>query len=246
MVQYWTRIWFFKCQSEFNRGTARNNKGVVPNENVSFAPSAHEAWQLASEVYMCYNYYNVHCSQLTARSVTTLSATLALLAGSHQPGLMAAVYLLHHHDCTSVCWSVEWTAAFLCIHYCVSQLVQPAFVLTAVSEHINEILSAMGAEMVTLPHCSAPLNFICIKIKFWINTKLFLTSSIKNLILNGSYSVRFKVFSSSFFYRFDQVGIYVVMFLEILQTLIKVLVVFSILIIAFGLAFYILLSRVSS
>jgi hypothetical protein len=36
------------------------------------------------------------------------------------------------------------------------------------------------------------------------------------------------------------------MFLEILQTLIKVLIVFSILIIAFGLAFYILLSRVSS
>ncbi|XP_049946410.1 transient receptor potential cation channel subfamily A member 1 [Schistocerca serialis cubense] len=43
--------------------------------------------------------------------------------------------------------------------------------------------------------------------------------------------------------RFDQVGIYVVMFLEILQTLIKVLIVFSILIIAFGLAFYILLSE---
>lgn len=34
------------------------------------------------------------------------------------------------------------------------------------------------------------------------------------------------------------------MFLEILQTLIKVLLIFSILIIAFGLAFYILLSRV--
>lgn len=45
--------------------------------------------------------------------------------------------------------------------------------------------------------------------------------------------------------RFDQVGIYVVMFLEILQTLIKVLMVFSILIIAFGLAFYITLSTVS-
>lgn len=44
--------------------------------------------------------------------------------------------------------------------------------------------------------------------------------------------------------RFDQVGIYVVMFLEILQTLIKVLFVFSILIIAFGLAFFILLSQV--
>lgn len=45
------------------------------------------------------------------------------------------------------------------------------------------------------------------------------------------------------FFRFDFVGIYVVMFLEILQTLIKVLLVFSILIIAFGLAFYIILSR---
>lgn len=49
-----------------------------------------------------------------------------------------------------------------------------------------------------------------------------------------------------FLQRFDQVGIYVVMFLEILQTLIKVLMVFSILIIAFGLAFYILLSKVGS
>lgn len=46
--------------------------------------------------------------------------------------------------------------------------------------------------------------------------------------------------------RFDQVGIYVVMFLEILQTLLKVLAVFSILIIAFGLAFFILLSKVES
>lgn len=44
--------------------------------------------------------------------------------------------------------------------------------------------------------------------------------------------------------RFDQIGIYVVMFLEILQTLLKVLMVFSILIIAFGLAFFILLSKV--
>lgn len=47
-----------------------------------------------------------------------------------------------------------------------------------------------------------------------------------------------------FLQRFDQVGIYVVMFLEILQTLIKVLIVFSILIIAFGLSFFILLSKV--
>lgn len=42
-----------------------------------------------------------------------------------------------------------------------------------------------------------------------------------------------------------QVGIYVVMFLEILQTLIKVLAVFSILILAFGLAFFILLSKMT-
>ena len=48
-----------------------------------------------------------------------------------------------------------------------------------------------------------------------------------------------------FLQRFDQVGIYVVMFLEILQTLIKVLIVFSILIIAFGLAFFILLSKIN-
>jgi hypothetical protein len=53
-------------------------------------------------------------------------------------------------------------------------------------------------------------------------------------------------FALNFDCRFDQVGIYVVMFLEILQTLVKVLLVFSILIIAFGLALFILLSRVSA
>ncbi len=36
-------------------------------------------------------------------------------------------------------------------------------------------------------------------------------------------------------------GIYVVMFLEILRTLVQVIIVFSILFVAFGLAFYILL-----
>lgn len=46
--------------------------------------------------------------------------------------------------------------------------------------------------------------------------------------------------------RFDFFGIYVVMFLEILKTLIQVLLVFSVLIIAFGFAFFILLqSQVS-
>jgi hypothetical protein len=44
-----------------------------------------------------------------------------------------------------------------------------------------------------------------------------------------------------YFPRFDFFGIYVVMFLEILKTLVQVIVVFSILIVAFGLSFYILL-----
>ncbi|CAG7718043.1 unnamed protein product [Allacma fusca] len=46
-----------------------------------------------------------------------------------------------------------------------------------------------------------------------------------------------------FLQRFDVVGIYVVMFLEILHTLLRVLMIFSILIVAFGLAFFILLSQ---
>ncbi|XP_041358307.1 transient receptor potential cation channel subfamily A member 1-like isoform X2 [Gigantopelta aegis] len=46
-----------------------------------------------------------------------------------------------------------------------------------------------------------------------------------------------------FLHRFDFFGIYVVMFLEILRTLIQVLCVFSILIIAFGLAFFMLLGK---
>ncbi|XP_047737830.1 transient receptor potential cation channel subfamily A member 1 [Hyalella azteca] len=41
-----------------------------------------------------------------------------------------------------------------------------------------------------------------------------------------------------YFQRFDRIGIYIVMFLEILRTLLKVLAVFSVLIIAFGLNFF--------
>ena len=44
---------------------------------------------------------------------------------------------------------------------------------------------------------------------------------------------------------FESVGIYVVMFVEIQKTLLRVLIIFSVLIIAFGLSFYILLSNVS-
>ena len=46
----------------------------------------------------------------------------------------------------------------------------------------------------------------------------------------------------AFFYRFDVYGIYVVMFLEILRTLVRAIMVFSILFVAFGLAFYILMA----
>ncbi|XP_055886580.1 transient receptor potential cation channel subfamily A member 1-like isoform X2 [Biomphalaria glabrata] len=49
-----------------------------------------------------------------------------------------------------------------------------------------------------------------------------------------------------FLQRFDFFGIYVVMFLEILRTLVQVLCVFSILIIAFGLSFYMLLFKEDS
>ncbi len=38
------------------------------------------------------------------------------------------------------------------------------------------------------------------------------------------------------------VGLYVVMFLEILKTLLRAIIVFSVLIVAFGMAFYILLA----
>lgn len=46
------------------------------------------------------------------------------------------------------------------------------------------------------------------------------------------------------FCRFNRIGLYVVMFLEILSTLLKVMFVFSVLIIAFGLSFHILLAKI--
>ncbi|XP_077991580.1 transient receptor potential cation channel subfamily A member 1-like [Glandiceps talaboti] len=60
----------------------------------------------------------------------------------------------------------------------------------------------------------------------------------------GSVAVFFAWFNFLLYLqRFDIFGIYVVMFLEILKTLVQVLTVFSILIIAFGLSFYILMSQ---
>lgn len=59
------------------------------------------------------------------------------------------------------------------------------------------------------------------------------------------------VFSAWFNYllylqRFNSFGIYIVMFLEILSTLLRVLFVFSVLFVAFGLSFYILMRHVVS
>ena len=51
------------------------------------------------------------------------------------------------------------------------------------------------------------------------------------------------LFRFKFVHRFDFFGIYVVMFLEILKTLLQVLCVFSILWIAFGMAFYMLMNK---
>ncbi|XP_050517339.1 transient receptor potential cation channel subfamily A member 1 isoform X1 [Diabrotica virgifera virgifera] len=96
-------------------------------------------------------------------------------------------------------------------------------------------------------YCMDPINLVT-----WL---LYMSALIMVLPIFGGvmYDLQFSCASMTVFLswfnlllllqRFDQVGIYVVMFLEILQTLIKVLMVFSILIIAFGLAFYILLSR---
>lgn len=82
----------------------------------------------------------------------------------------------------------------------------------------------------------------------WFNLLLFLQRF--DQVSCASFRSKFILFLSiefqtNFYSLFlsTQVGIYVVMFLEILQTLIKVLLVFSILIIAFGLAFYIVLSK---
>ncbi|CAK1554642.1 unnamed protein product [Leptosia nina] len=94
-----------------------------------------------------------------------------------------------------------------------------------------------------------PSNFVS-----WIlyasSTIMVLPSSFPSFSENLQYSAASITMFLSWFelllllQRFDQIGIYVVMFLEILQTLIKVLMVFSILIIAFGLSFYVLLSKV--
>ncbi|XP_047524586.1 transient receptor potential cation channel subfamily A member 1 [Pieris napi] len=90
-----------------------------------------------------------------------------------------------------------------------------------------------------------PANFVS-----WI---LYVSSSLMVWPSESSENLQYSAASLTMFLswfelllllqRFDQIGIYVVMFLEILQTLIKVLMVFSILIIAFGLSFYVLLSK---
>ena len=96
-----------------------------------------------------------------------------------------------------------------------------------------------------------PVNFVSWLL--YINTIIMISPIFTNgYVCDFLYaSASFTIFLSWFnlllhLQRFDQIGIYVVMFLEILQTLIKVLMVFSILIIAFGLAFFILLSNIEN
>lgn len=96
-----------------------------------------------------------------------------------------------------------------------------------------------------------PVNFVSWLL--YINTIIMISPIFTNgYVCDFLYSAAsFTIFLSWFnlllhLQRFDQIGIYVVMFLEILQTLIKVLMVFSILIIAFGLAFFILLSNIEN
>lgn len=91
------------------------------------------------------------------------------------------------------------------------------------------------------------IQFSCASITVflsWFNLLLLLQRQVLMRSFKDHLNLLPQLFIN-FLNRFDQVGIYVVMFLEILQTLIKVLLVFSILIIAFGLAFFILLSQVS-
>ncbi|XP_025420508.1 transient receptor potential cation channel subfamily A member 1 isoform X3 [Sipha flava] len=97
------------------------------------------------------------------------------------------------------------------------------------------------------PYLLDPTNVVAILLYF--SAIAMIAPNLTNCLLEYQISsASITVFLSWFtlllnLQRFDQVGIYVVMFIEILQTLIKVLLLFSILIAAFGLAFYILLSR---
>jgi len=69
----------------------------------------------------------------------------------------------------------------------------------------------------------------------WLNLLLFLQR-----LLNTWYYLSSKViFIESF--RLDSIGLYVVMFRHILRTILKVFLTFSVLFVAFGLTFYLLL-----
>ncbi|KAH9388462.1 Transient receptor putative cation channel sub A member 1 [Tyrophagus putrescentiae] len=73
---------------------------------------------------------------------------------------------------------------------------------------------------------------------------LFFNIHDSYLYISTAVSVFIAWFNLLFYLqRFNRGGIYVVMFLEILSTLIKVIFLFSVLIIAFGLSFYILFAK---
>ncbi|XP_050421668.1 transient receptor potential cation channel subfamily A member 1 isoform X3 [Adelges cooleyi] len=112
---------------------------------------------------------------------------------------------------------------------------------------INSIREVIQFYQQGWPYLLDPTNAVAILLYF--SAVAMISPALTGRLIEYQVSfASFTVFLSWFtlllnLQRFDQVGIYVVMFLEILQTLIKVLLLFSILIAAFGLAFYILLSK---
>ncbi|VVC25448.1 Ion transport domain,Ankyrin repeat-containing domain,Ankyrin repeat [Cinara cedri] len=120
-------------------------------------------------------------------------------------------------------------------------------VMIVIYVFINSIREGIQFFQQGWPYLLDPTNVVAILL--YISAMAMIAPVLTNYL--GEYQISFAsitVFLSWFtlllnLQRFDRVGIYVVMFLEILQTLIKVLLLFSILIAAFGLAFYILLSR---
>lgn len=132
--------------------------------------------------------------------------------------------------------------------------VTPGMMISGIAIMIYIMLSSLR-EIVQIyqqryQYLFEPINFVSWLLyiaSFIMVSPIFLDGHKCNMLFSAASLTVFLSWFNLLLYlqRFDQIGIYVVMFLEILQTLIKVLLVFSILIIAFGLAFYILLSQVS-
>ena len=105
-----------------------------------------------------------------------------------------------------------------------------AAILTSLVVLFPDLLTSSSA------HIIAAVAVFCA----WFNYLLYLQRYV-----NWNSATRFYNFHSIFVVsRFNSFGIYIVMFLEILSTLLRVLFVFSVLIIAFGLSFHILIQHI--